>query len=466
MAWLTSRSLQTGFNQYLREKQEIELKNMRDAMEQYYRTHGNFRELRHNPRLARQLMARESGRPIEQDLPPPELFNGDSEPRPDRPDRHVRPPPRARQGGIEPSLHLSMMDSNDELLFGPRRTGLPSLQADVVVDGRKVASLSAPVPQFSLEKVTSDFVRDQLRSIVLIALALSSLAILVSIWLGQHLVKPIAGLQKVTKQIASGQLQARAEIVNQDEIGGLAQHINSMAKSLEVNERKRKKIVADISHELRTPLTVMRAEVEALLDGVRPLNHDSIRSLEAEIKHLNKLVDDLHQLALADAGELRFQLVTIDLAELVAQLGERFQARMGQAQLRLQVEVPDRSVFLQADAMRMTQIVENLLENSLRYTDSGGQVIMHLKCEAGLARLCVEDSAPGLKDAQHEQMFERLYREDKARSRVKGGSGLGLSICRMLVQAQRGEISASASALGGVKMSMLFPLSNKSGAIE
>lgn len=462
MAWLTSRSLQTGFNHYLREKQEIELKNMREVMERYYRLHGDFRELHHNPRLVRQLLDRESGRLGEQE-PPPELRDDEAE---SRQARHLRPPPRARLGGIEPGLRLSMTDENGETVFGPPRTGLPSLFSDVVVEGRKVASLSAPVPQFSLEKITSDFVRDQLRSIVLIALALSSLAILVSIWLGQHLVKPIAGLQKVTKQIASGQFQARAEIVNQDEIGGLAQHINSMAKSLETNERKRKKIVADLSHELRTPLTVMRAEVEALLDGVRPLNSDSIRSLEAEIRHLNKLVDDLHQLALADAGELRFQLATIDLGELVAQLGERFQARMGQAQLQLQVEVPDKAVFMQADALRMTQILENLLENSLRYTDAGGQVRMHLQCEAGLARLCVEDSAPGLKDTHHEQMFERLYREDKARSRVKGGSGLGLSICRMLVQAQRGEICASASTLGGVKMSMLFPMSNQRGTIE
>jgi two-component system sensor histidine kinase BaeS len=188
------------------------------------------------------------------------------------------------------------------------------------------------------------------------------------------------------------------------------------------------------------------------------LNLDAVRSIEAEIHHLNKLVDDLHQLALADAGDLRFQFAPVDVAALLTQVGERFQARMQQAKLQLQVDVPDLPVMLHADAGRLTQIIENLLENSLRYTDPDGRVLIRLTRDAGLARICLEDSAPGLNDDQHQRMFERLYREDKARSRAKGGSGLGLSICRTLVQAHRGEIQASASALGGVKITILFPL--------
>jgi two-component system sensor histidine kinase BaeS len=484
MGWLTVRSLQSGFNAYLRETQEIELQKISRAMSVYYRDNGTFQSLQHNPGEVKRLIDRALSRlptdGLPPDMPPPEREGFERErsnPDPRADGRREREPPRERPRRPPPERlsgddarqrpardafdigpRISLVDAQGTSIFGPLRAHQASLKAEVEVEGKKVGMVLAPLPQFALEKVSSDFVRSQIRQIILIVSCFIGLAILVSIWLGRHLVKPIAGLRKLTQQIAGGQFQARAEVLNQDEIGGLAQHINSMAKSLEDNERKRKNIMADISHELRTPLTVMRAEVEAIIDGVRPLNLDALRSIEAEIHHLNKLVDDLHQLALADAGDLRFQFGRVDVAALLSQIGERFQARMQQAKLQLQVDVPDLPVMLHADAGRLTQIIENLLENSLRYTDPDGRVLIRLTRDAGLARISLEDSAPGLNDDQHQRMFERLYREDKARSRAKGGSGLGLSICRTLVQAHRGEIQTSASALGGVKITILFPL--------
>jgi two-component system sensor histidine kinase BaeS len=352
---------------------------------------------------------------------------------------------------------LSMIDASGKAVFGPLRDAKNSLQNDILVDGKKVATLLAPVPQFALEKATSGFVRSQLKNIFGVAAALILFAALVSIWLGKHLVQPIAGLRRMTQQIASGQFHSRVEVLSQDELGGLAQQINLMAKSLELNEKKRRKVMADLSHELRTPLTVMRAEVEAVLDGVRPLNEETIKSLEAEIAHLNKLVDDLHQLALADAGDLRFHFSNVDLKALLLQIGERFQARMQKAQLTLQLDLPEQAVNLRADSGRLTQVIENILENSLRYTDAPGCVRICLSRETGFVRLDLEDSSPCLADGNYEKMFDRLYREDKARSRVKGGSGLGLAICRTLVRAHHGEIQATPSVLGGVKISIVLP---------
>jgi two-component system sensor histidine kinase BaeS len=321
-----------------------------------------------------------------------------------------------------------------------------------------VGTIVAPIPEFNLEKTTLDFVRSQIKHILFFALSVLAVATLVSLWLGQHLVKPIAGLRKVTQQIAQGRLDARADIKSQDELGGLAAYINRMASALESNEKKRRKIMADLSHELRTPLTVMRAEVEAVIDGVRPLNLESMQSLEAEIQHLNKLVEDLHQLALADSGDLRFQFEIVDVLELLRKIAARFEARMLEMGLVLNLDMPSAPLLMSADAGRLTQVIENLLENSLRYTDAGGKVLIRVQNAPGLIRLTIEDSAPGLQDGGYEQLFERLHREDQARSRAKGGSGLGLSICRLLVQAHRGEISASPSALGGVKVEILLPV--------
>jgi two-component system sensor histidine kinase BaeS len=462
LAWLSARSLQSGFNDYLKEKQEQELKKVATAFGGYYRAHQSFADLRHNPRVVRPILNRALDRGEAND---DDAGVNPERPRPDR----GRPPPREggreRPGpgpqappGMEIGPRLSLLDADGEPVFGPLRAGAQSLQAPIEVNGERVGTMIAPIPEFDLEKTTLDFVRSQIKHILFFSIAVLSIATLVSVWLGQHLVKPIAGLRRVTQQIAQGKLDARAAIDSQDELGGLASYINRMAGALESNEKKRRKIMADLSHELRTPLTVMRAEVEAVIDGVRPLNVESMQSLEAEIKHLNKLVEDLHQLALADSGDLRFQFETVDVLELLRQIAARFEARMQEMELSLKLDLPSSPLQLSADASRLTQVIENLLENSLRYTDAGGKVVMRAQGGAGMVRLTIEDSAPGLRDGGYEQLFERLHREDQARSRAKGGSGLGLSICRLLVQAHRGEISAGPSTLGGVKVEILLPV--------
>lgn len=482
MAWLTGKSLQSGFNAYLKEKQLIDLHKVAVVLATYYREYGDFSGLRHNPRVVRPLIDRALERvpdPIEKEADfdheaPPALRRHNLRPAqgmapasesaqtPRPPRRALGGEARPRPGILDLGPRLSLIDEYAEPVFGPLRQNQITLQEAVILDGKTVGTVLAPIPEFAFERTTLDFIRKQMTHIVVLALVLILIAALVSMWLGKHLVSPIASLRKTTQQIANGHLHARAETINQDEIGDLAQHINAMAKHLEQNELKRRKVMADLSHELRTPLTVMRAEVEAMIDGVRPLNAESVRSLEAEIRHLNKLVDDLHQLALVDAGDLRFHFENCNLTELLQQLGQRFQARMLQAQLQLHMDVPERPVQLYADSSRLTQVLENLLENSLRYTDAGGKVVLRMNEELGMVRICIEDSAPGLAEGLHQKMFERLYREDQARSRAKAGSGLGLSICRGLVHAHQGEIHASASALGGVKITILLPV-NASG---
>ena len=444
MAWLTAQSLQTGFNTYLKEKQLADMRQVASGLAQYYEEHQSFDGLRHRPRVVRQIIDRALGRITSEN--------------PDESAGSVRlPPPRRPLPNAEAKPRISLIDAANQPVFGPLQAKEHHLSVVVESVGKQIGLVLAPLPEFAFEKNTADFIRTQLQHIVILALALIALAMVVAFWLGKHLVRPIAGLRQVTQQIANGQLQARATIVHQDELGDLAQHVNVMAQHLENQQRKRKKMIADLSHELRTPLTVMRAEVEAMIDGVRPMNMDAAHSLEAEIAHLNKLVDDLHQLALADAGDLHFHFAPVDVSDLLRQIAERFSARFHKAQLHLQLDVPASAVIASADSGRLTQVLENCLENSLRYTDAPGTVVLRLRTQAGLILIELEDSAPGLEAGTHAQLFERLYRKDSSRSRAKGGSGLGLAICRSLVQAHRGEIQASASVLGGVKITIALP---------
>ena len=271
----------------------------------------------------------------------------------------------------------------------------------------------------------------------------------------------MAALRDVTARLARGQFDARAPLLSRDELAELALHVNAMAEALETSERRRRKMLADVAHELRTPLTVIRGEIEALIDGIRKAEPAALLSLHAEVLHLNKLVDDLHQLTLADAGDLHFDWQQIDLAELLRPLLDRFRARAAGAGIELTRTLPALALVVRGDSGRLTQIIVNLLENSVRYTDAGGLIVLDLARDGGHACLVIEDSAPGVPAGQHDAIFERLYRVDAARTRERGGSGLGLSICKALALAHGGSIAASPSPLGGLRIVLRLPLSTE-----
>ncbi|MES2116196.1 MAG: ATP-binding protein, partial [Pseudomonadota bacterium] len=300
------------------------------------------------------------------------------------------------------------------------------------------------------------FLRGQLQTILLLSCALIGMAILAAIWLARHLLRPVAALRSVTEKLARGEFAARAPLLSRDELAELALHVNAMAQALEENEQQRRRMLADISHELRTPLTVIRGEIEALLDGIRQADASALESLHAEVLRLNKLVDDLHQLTLADAGDLQYHWQQLDLAALLRPLLERYRLRAQQAGLALTATLPEAPLLLTGDSGRLTQVCVNLLENSVRYTDSGGRIAVTLTGNGPCAELTVEDSAPGVPAGLLARLFERLYRADDARGR--GGSGLGLAICKAMVEAHGGSIEALPSPLGGVRMQVRLPL--------
>lgn len=219
----------------------------------------------------------------------------------------------------------------------------------------------------------------------------------------------------------------------------------------------RRDFMADISHELRTPLAVLRGELEAIQDGVRQFTPDSVASLQAEVGTLTKLVDDLHQLSMSDEGALAYQKSSLDLIPLLEVASGAFRERFASRGLTLQLSLPD-SMTVFGDRDRLMQLFNNLLENSLRYTDSGGGLYISAEQRERMVLLTFADSAPGVSDEQLQKLFERFYRTEGSRNRASGGSGLGLAICVNIVQAHNGLIRAAHSPFGGVSITVELPL--------
>jgi two-component system sensor histidine kinase BaeS len=210
------------------------------------------------------------------------------------------------------------------------------------------------------------------------------------------------------------------------------------------------------THELRTPITILQGELEAARDGVRPNNAATMDSLREEVLHLSRLVDDLQTLALADAGALNLKLEETDVAAVLRQVLDSLQERLRQAGLTLHSTSPEKLV-IHADGQKLRQLLLNLLENSCRYTDSGGSINVTLVASPTGLELNIEDSSPGLNADQCAQVLERFYRAESSRGRAGGGSGLGLAICREIVQAHGGDISVAPGALGGLAIHIQLP---------
>lgn len=478
MAWVTSRNLEHGFLAYLNELQTQPLDEVRDELVKQYRERGNFEWLRRNPHALAALMDKrrrearmaagtadpagpsdaDPGPPPRREDPPP---TRDGEPAPAPPPPRPGPPPPRNNGEVSDplgfGLRLTVFDEDGHPLIGPPNPE-PGIARSIDIDGRTVGRLNLmPVHQLPGDAARG-FVRGQVRDLLWLAAALLALSTFSAVWFARRLLRPVSALRQVTQHIARGKFDTRAPLIGRDELSELAGHVNTMAEALEANERQRRKVLADVSHELRTPLSVIRGEIEALQDGIRRADAGALESLHNEVLRLNKLVDDLYQLALADSGGLHYHRERLDLGELAREVAELFEVRAAKAGLRLTTRHAEQPLPVTGDAGRLAQVVSNLLENSIRYTDSGGAIVLATRADGVLAEVSVEDSAPGVPDGAHRQLFERLYRVDQARSRNRGGSGLGLAICKSLVEAHGGAIVAMPSTLGGVKVLIHLPL--------
>jgi two-component system, OmpR family, sensor histidine kinase BaeS len=306
------------------------------------------------------------------------------------------------------------------------------------------------------------FLKEQKIGLSLVAGALVLLAVGFSFPLANRLVRPIRALAAATEQLAAGEFSTRVPVTSSDEIGQLARGFNSLALTLEKNEQSRRQWVADISHELRTPLAILRGEIEAIQDGIRQSAPESIDSLHGEVLRLGRLVDDLYQLSLSDLGALSYHMRELGLEELLRSVLASYQPQFVDKQIAVRADIPhDAKALVFGDSERMRQLFANIFDNALKYTDPGGEFAVRLAYLDKRVSVDIEDSAPGVPSGELGRLFDRLYRVEASRNRAEGGAGLGLAICRNIVEAHAGSITAHPSSLGGVWIRIELPLTGR-----
>jgi two-component system sensor histidine kinase BaeS len=364
------------------------------------------------------------------------------------------PPPRPALPGPPPPLAL--LDRQHQLVAGtaPRP---PTAIVPIELKGDTVGWLVVPQMREIRAGFEEQFLRRQRSTLLIIGTALFAVAALMGLPLARHLVKPIRELTRGTHELTQGNYAVKLPSERSDELGVLARDFNELAHTLAANDSSRKRWLADISHELRTPLAILRGELEAILDGVRQPDNTNLLSIHQEVQHLGRLVNDLHALTTADIGGLQYRKSDCDIAELWRDQCAAHRQYFRDAGLELTVQIPAHEVIVYGDEDRLQQLLDNLLDNSRKYTQRGGIVHVHVNTLAGSIELIVEDSAPGVPDAALPKLFDHLFRIDDSRNRASGGSGLGLAICQRIVAAHNGSIEGNASALGGLMIRVLIP---------
>ena len=329
----------------------------------------------------------------------------------------------------------------------------------VVVNGQTVGSvLVGSMIEPALNPADEDFLQAVNLSIFITAAAVGLVALILGSMLFRQITSPLRAVSQAAEAIAAGQLDRRVEAKTADEIGRLAQSFNRMAESLAQADVQRRNMVADIAHELRTPLTVVQGSLEAMLDGVYDLNPENIASIHQQTALLSRLVADLRDLALAEAGQLRLDWQSVDLEAVIAQASNALQSQALEKGVTFKVELPQGLPRIRGDGQRLQQVLFNLLSNALRHTPTGGTVTTAVEVKEDRVVIRVQDTGSGIPAEDLPHVFERFYRVDRSRARSTGGSGLGLTIAKRIVEAHGGQIWAQSWLGAGSTFAFSLPL--------
>ena len=363
------------------------------------------------------------------------------------------------------AARLVLLDANGHVLAGTRvhsllvaMASIDRVRREVLVNGRPVGALVLAVPRNPDDALTVAFLISRQRQLAWLAGAGLGLSALAAALVAANFRRPIVALARGADLLRASRFDTRISADRSDELGDLARAFNMLAERLQQSDDARRQWVADTSHELRTPLAVMRAQLEAMQDGVRPPTSDNLALLHRHADALAQLVNDLDGLAQADVGMLNVGQVSLDAWALATEVWSGFAERLREAGLVGTLGDAPARCRVCADPLRLRQVLSNLLGNATRYTTSGGQVRLSGRVTEDTLQLILDDSEPGVPAAALARLGERFFRVEPSRSRAHGGAGLGLALCRRLLDAQGAGLSFAASPLGGLRATVSFPL--------
>lgn len=324
--------------------------------------------------------------------------------------------------------------------------------------GSRVATFLVPVEALDAASGPERTFRSAVRRAILAAGMIAVLvALTLAVLLVRQLTRPLGRLAAAAERMAGGDLRQEVSVESRDEIGRLAGSFNEMSRGLDRSEQLRRRLIADIAHELRNPLAVLKADLQALQDGLYPLTKAEISSLQDEALLLEHLVDDLRTLSLADAGELVLRREPTDLVAILRSFAASRHTVVQAKGVALDLDLPPAPVIVSIDADRVRQVLTNLFTNAVRHTPEGGRIAIAAQEAGNEVRVTVADTGPGIAVAELGDVFERFWRADGSRARETGGSGLGLAIAKQLVEAHGGQIHAENGREGGARFIFSLP---------
>jgi two-component system sensor histidine kinase BaeS len=374
------------------------------------------------------------------------------------------PPPRQpsgqppERGTLEIGPRVSLFDLEYQRVMGKARSKEGHVFKPIQLEDETVGYLGLKKLEAMSNPMDQYFIKQQKEVIYLVGGLFLIASVLISFTLASQLLSPIKELSRATEDLAKRRFDTKLAITTTDELGQLAGDFNHMIARLGEYELKQKQWLSDISHELRTPLSILIGEIDAVQDGIRKPDPMVIKSIQAEVFHLKRLIDDLHTLATEESKTLQLEKVPLDIVSLLRETQEKFSdsfEEKGVVKI-LKLENTGKHIVL-GDPDRIIQLFSNLLKNSLRYTDSPGELIIRQEQSKKLITIHLEDTSPGVPAEMMDRIFDRLFRVDSSRSRKTGGSGIGLAICKNIVERHYGKISATPSESGGLKITMEFP---------
>ena len=327
---------------------------------------------------------------------------------------------------------------------------------NIKVEGVSIAKIGIIIQKDLMTQADQNFAKKQTQN-SLVSLVAALLISVVIGFIGARLFsKPIEKLSKSTKTLAQGHYNIDPPEKGNDEIAQLGRDLYLLSQTLSSNLNAKNQWIADISHELRTPVAVIKAQIEAMLDGIRKPTDANLMVFAHQIEDLSKLINDLHELSMSDLGAMNYQFEQMDLSQAVINVINEHPHH----EIEIENTIQD-DILIYADQRRIEQLFRNLLQNTIKYSDLPAKVLLESKQHNKLISLNWHDSGPGVTDEQLKRLFERLYRAESSRNKKTGGSGLGLSICKNIVSAHQGDISVSHSPLGGVNITIEFPMELK-----
>lgn len=291
------------------------------------------------------------------------------------------------------------------------------------------------------------------------ALLAVAVALLITYFLSRRISAPVKALTLAARQLGRGDLSQRVQSKDKGELGELAQAFNAMAENLKRNEQLQRNMIADTAHELRTPLSNLKGYLEAIRDGVVRPDPDTIRSLDEEANLLSRLVDDLQELSLAEAHELKLNCQAGNIKKLVNQAIAVRQNQAATKGVLVSAKMPKRLPQVNIDSRRISQVLLNLIDNAITHTLRGGIITIAARQLDSWVEISVEDTGEGIPAEDLPNVFERFYRVDKSRTRATGGTGLGLVIAKSLVEAHHGTIAVESELGKGSRFSFTIPVS-------